>query len=702
MLSFKKLMAFACMILSANVYSQSSVENSFPKEQLFTLGSYYYPEQWDESQWERDLKRMSDMGITFTHFAEFAWAMLEPEEGKFDFSWLDKAVNIAAKYGLKVIMCTPSPTPPVWLSVNYPDILIVNEYGMRVQHGRRQHGSWSSERYRKYVCRIVSLLAERYGNNPTIIGWQIDNEPSHYGAVDFSDNAQEKFRKWLENKYGSIDRLNHTWGNSFWSENYQNFEQIRLPNKQATPDKWANPHAMLDMNRFMSDELASFINMQADILHSKISKDQWVTTNLIPVFNPADPVRMDRLDFTTYTRYLVTGYNSGIGEQGFRLGKPEDIGFSNDQFRNFVGGTYGVMELQPGQVNWGKFNPQPLPGAVRMWVYHVFAGGGKFVCNYRFRQPLRGSEQFHYGMVLTDGITLSPGGEEYVQIINELKMLRKKYDESAVMPDDMSARRTAILFDMNNYWEMEYQKVTFQWSTIDHVHKYYNKLKSLGAPVDVICEDKDFSNYPFLVAPAYQLLDSALVKRWEKYVVNGGHLVLSCRTGLKNRENKLWEAPLGAPILGLCGIQSMYFDHMPDNLWGKITASGDENFEWNNWADVVIPEDGTEVWAEYADQFYKGNACVVHKKIGNGSVTYIGADTDDGKLEKYVLERLYREAGVKTENLPYGIVKEWRDGFYIALNYTSESYDLNLSPDCEVLIGGNVVEPAGVTIWKEK
>lgn len=144
-----------------------------------------------------------------------------------------------------------------------------------------------------------------------------------------------------------------------------------------------------------------------------------------------------------------------------------------------------------------------------------FAGGGKFVCNYRFRQPLRGSEQFHYGMILTDGVSLSPGGKEYVQIAKELKTLRKEYDESAVIPENIAARRAAILFDMNNYWEMEYQKVTFQWSTMNHVHKYYNKLKSLGVPVDVISEEKDFSNYPFLVAPAYQLLDSALVKRWE-------------------------------------------------------------------------------------------------------------------------------------------------------------------------------------------
>ena len=258
----KKSLLVLALLFSLVSFAQSPVDKSFPPEELFALGSYYYPEQWDSSQWERDLKKMSEMGIKFTHFAEFAWAMIEPEEGKYDFEWLDRAVSLADKYGLKVIMCTPTPTPPVWLSKKYPDILIQRDNGISIQHGRRQHASWSSDRYRRYVENIVSCLAMRYGNHPAVIGWQIDNEPGHYGVVDYSENAQAKFRVWLQKKYGTIDKLNDTWGTSFWSETYQNFEQIRLPNQQEVPDK-ANPHAMLDLNRFMADELAGFVNMQA-------------------------------------------------------------------------------------------------------------------------------------------------------------------------------------------------------------------------------------------------------------------------------------------------------------------------------------------------------------------------------------------------------------------------------------------------------
>ncbi|WP_080905788.1 beta-galactosidase [Parabacteroides sp. Marseille-P3160] len=695
----RNLIVVFLLLFSTTVYSQSRVDVSFPKKDLFALGSYYYPEQWDSCQWERDLKKMAEMGITFTHFAEFAWGMMEPEEGKYDFEWLDRAVSLAGKYGLKVIMCTPSPTPPVWLSKNYPDILIQRDNGMKIQHGRRQHASWSSDRYRSYVGNIVSRLAERYGDNPTIIGWQIDNEPGHYGMTDYSENAQHKFRSWLKKKYGTIDELNKTWGNTFWSETYQTFDQIRLPNAQELPEK-PNPHAMLDLNRFMADELAGFVNMQADLLRKHIDKKQWITTNLIPIFNPVDPVRMDHLDFTTYTRYLVTGHKQGIGEQGFRLGIPEDIGFANDQFRNFVGKAYGVMELQPGQVNWGLYNPQPMPGAVRMWVYHVFAGGGKFVCNYRFRQPLRGSEQYHYGMLLPDGVTMSPGGEEYVRIAEELKKLRAAYNPKSRMPEQLASRRIGILFDMSNYWEMEFQKQTDQWSTMTHVNKYYNLLKGFAAPVDVISEKEDFTKYPFLIAPAYQLLDSALVERWTKYVENGGHLILTCRTGQKDRNAKLWEAPLAAPIYHLAGIDKLFYDHMPSNLYGKIGSDGKE-YTWNNWADVMTSLPGTEIWATYSDQFYKGAASVIHRKSGKGTVTYIGADTDDGLLEKEVMRRVYSEAGVKTENLPYGVVKEWRDGFYIVLNYTSDVQQIAIPEKAEILIGNARLEPAGVVVWKE-
>ena len=269
-----------------------------------------------------------------------------------------------------------------------------------MQHGSRQQISWSSPVYRKYVEKMVEAIGKHYANDNRIWGWQLDNEPSHYGQYDYSSAAQESFRNWLKAKYKTIDELNRNWGIAFWSIRYNDFTQVLIPNQKeliAQP----SPHAVLDFRRFSADEANDFLGFQYKILRKYISPDQWITTNLMPEHVDVDPTQITSLDFVTYTKYLVAGYDKGTGLQGFRMGSATSIAFANDLFRT-LNGTTGVMELQPGQVNWGKFNSQPLPGAVRMWIWHAFAGGNKFVCNYRFKQPLTGGEQYHYGIIGTD------------------------------------------------------------------------------------------------------------------------------------------------------------------------------------------------------------------------------------------------------------------------------------------------------------
>ena len=687
--------ALALTMLPQMLKAQNS--NKFFKDKdLMTVGSYYYPEQWPESNWERDIKKMSELGFEFTHFAEFSWAVLEPEEGKYNFEWLDKAVALASKYKVKVVMCTPSPTPPAWLTQKHPEILMVNADGRVMQHGARQQASWSSKIYREYIDKIVTLLGKRYGNNPIIYGWQIDNEPSHYGnEYDFSESAQKSFQQWLKKKYHTIDALNKSWGNAFWSINYNNFEQIRCPNGKELVAQ-PNPHAVLDFKRFTADEAADFVLVQKDILKKYVKPEQWITTNLMPTYPAVDPLRMKGLDVHSYTKYLVAGYDKGHGEQGFRMGATNSIGFSNDLFRS-INGLTGVMELQPGQVNWGLFNPQTMPGSVRMWMYHVMAGGNKFVCNYRFRQPLSGGEQYHYGIMKTDGITVSRSGDEYIKVINELKDLRKAYKPEPV-PAIVTKRKAAILYSVDSRWEMDNQPQTNQWSYMEHVNRYYDGLKSLGAPTDVIDETKDFSSYPFLIVPAFQLLDYKLVDRWKGYVNNGGHLILTSRTAQKDREGRLWEASFQHPILDLVGAKEIYYDHLPASLKGNVSFNGG-TYNWNNWGDVIEPSTA-ETWAKYEDQFYKGKASVVHRKLGKGTITYLGTDTDDGKLEKDVLQKVYQLAGVETLSLPQGVLVEYRDGFWYGLNYSSQNYEIPVPSNAKVIVGQKMLKPAEVVIWK--
>lgn len=692
------LLLISVLFLNTQALLAQSAGNYFPKQNMMTIGTYYYPEHWPREQWATDIRKMAEVGFEFTHFGEFAWTFIEPEEGRFDFKWLDEAVELAHRNGLKVIMCTSTPTPPAWLVEKHPEILMVNAEGRTMQHGSRQHISWSSPVYRQYVAKMVEAIAKHYGNDQRIWGWQLDNEPSHYGQYDYSPAAQESFRRWLQAKYKTIDQLNQSWGTAFWSIRYSNFNQIRIPNQKeliAQP----SPHAVLDFKRFSAEEANDFLAFQYKILRRYIAPDQWITTNLMPEHVEVDPTKINSLDFVTYTKYLVAGYDKGTGPQGFRMGSATSIAFANDLFRSFNGVT-GVMELQPGQVNWGKFNPQPLPGAVRMWIWHAFAGGNKLVCNYRFDRPVTGGEQYHYAIMNADKTTISTSGLEYIRVINELKDLRRQYDPNALVPVRYQKRQAAVLYNPDNRWEMDNQPQTNQWDFMAHLKRYYGGLKSLGAPVDVITEEKDFSKYPVLVAPAYQLLDAQLVERWKQYAQNGGHLLLSSRTGQKDRDGKLWEMKWAQPVYDLIGAQIPFYDLLPDSVMGTIKA-GAQNFTWNNWADILEPLSGTEVWATYSNQFYAGKAAVTHRKLGKGTVTFVGPDSDDGALEKAMLTKVYQRAGIATDNLPEGVLLDWRDGFWVGVNYSGQSYNVPLPSNAKILIGSNVLKPADVVIWKE-
>lgn len=687
----KRLLAMVCgCLFCGGIFAQHTWFND---KDLTLTGAYYYPEHWEESQWERDLKQMHELGFEFTHFAEFAWAQLEPQEGVYDFSWLDRAVALAAKYDLKVVMCTSTATPPVWLSRKYPEILLKSEDGTVQDHGARQHASFASPVYRKLAYRMIEELARHYGNDSRIIGWQLDNEPAV--QFDYNQAAEEAFREFLKKKYHyNIQELNAAWGTAFWSEVYSRFEEITLP---KTAQMFMNHHQILDYRRFAAKQTNDFLNEQCRLI-KKYAKNQWVTTNYIPDYDKGHIGGSKDLDFVSYTRYMVYGDNEGIGRRGYRVGNPLRIAMANDFFRP-VNGTYGVMELQPGQVNWGSINPQPLPGAVRLWLWSVFAGGSDFICTYRYRQPLYGTEQYHYGIVGTDGVTVTPGGREYEQFMKEIRSLRKDYRPKEDKPETYLKRKTAILWNPENYWSIDRQKQNATWNTFAHVDKYYRTLKSYAAPVDFISEEKDFSQYPVMIVPAYQLADKELVARWKKYVEEGGNLVLTCRTAQKDRFGRLPETPFGSMIDELTGNHIEFYDLLLSQDPGQVKMDG-KVYTWNTWGEILQPGTSNEVWATYTNEFYEGKPAVTFRKLGKGSVTYIGVDSSDGALERQVLDKLYSRLQIEVMNLPYGVTMEYRNGLGIVLNYSDQPYQFALPQGAKVLIGTPNIATAGVLVFK--
>ncbi|MHA4806853.1 beta-galactosidase [Flavitalea flava] len=685
-------------IMLATTAGAQPANRFFPEKDLVTTGIYYYPEHWNENQWERDIARIAEMGFSFVHLAEFAWYKMEPVEGKFDFAWLDKVIALCAKYKLKVLMCTPSATTPAWMRADYPETFIMDGHYIRAEHGTRGLGAIVNPAYRRFVEKIVTEMAKRYGRDANIFGWQLDNEPD--AKPDYSPPSQEAFRQWLKNKYKTIDTLNAAWGAAFWSQWYNNFDQVIIPNINLVGWWGNNPHALLDFKRYSADAQAEFLDFEAGVLRRFVSQDQFVTTNYTAVSTGADPRRTRNLDFATYTAY-PNGGTDNLGDQGFRLGNGKVILFASEYYKS-VGGASGVMEIQPGPVNWGSYNPLLLPGTVRMWLYHSFAAGGRLACSYRFRQINYSAEQYHAGVIKTDGVTPSPGGEEYTRFMKEIKVLRDQYKPGVKMAEKLAARSTAILWDLENFWSIDRQKQTRQWDPWNYPIKFLEITKSLGAPVDIVSPDADLSKYKFLIVPAYEMADSGLVKKWNDYAAGGGHLIITCRTATKDKSGHFWESGWAAPLSGLIGAHVLATDMLPGSgsVRGDILM-GSSHYAWNSWADLLVPDKNTQVLATYDNQFYKGRAAVVKRKVGKGTVTYIGVDGDGSDLEKKLLRDAYVEAGATTDDYPPGVYVYWRDGFYIAVNYSSGDYEVPVPATAGILIGQKILKPAGVLVWRE-
>ncbi|WP_461631215.1 beta-galactosidase [Labilibaculum euxinus] len=670
-----------------------SAQDFFPKKDLMSVGVYYYPEQWSEDQWERDIENIAGHGFEFIHMSEFAWAQMEPSEGKYDFTWLDKVIELADKNKLKVILGTPTPCPPVWLGIKYPEIYIQDGNYQSKEHGTRANMSLSNPIVLEYTQKIVDEMAKHYAHNKAVMGWQIDNEPE--AKEDYSPSAQLAFREWLQNEYADITELNKAWGTAFWSQLYSAFDEVRIHNAQNVGWWGANPIALLDFKRFTADTQASFLDFQAEELRKYIDESQFITTNYVAKGSQTDPKRSKKLDFASFTAYPNYGSNN-LGDLGFRLGDHTVLMYANDYYKS-VNGIAGVMELQPGQVNWANYNSLLQPGTVRMWLWHCFAGGSSFACTYRYRQVLYGAEQYHNGVVRTDGVTLSQGGEEYVQVIKEMNELRKKYSKNTQMPEAVQKRKTAIMWSFDNLWNLERQKQTNQWNTWKHMQRYQQILHSFGAPVSFISEEDDFDDYEFIIVPAYEMVDEALVQKWKKFVSKGGKLIVSPRTGAKDKNAHLWENNLSGIMNELIGGKIYSFDMLPSGKQGNILMDG-KNYKWSSWGDLITPEDKTEVVASYTDQFYKGTACILKNEIGKGQVWYIGTESVDGDLERNLLKNIYQQNNVGVENYPEGVFVQYRDGFMVAVNYSSDEYILNYNGD--YLIGDKVLKPADVAVWR--
>ncbi len=370
-----------------------------------TLGTCYYPEHWPEEIWEADARRMAETGLTWIRIGEFAWSRLEPRPGDLHFEWLDRAIETLGRAGLKVVLGTPTATPPRWVVDKHPDMVAVDANGNPRKFGSRRHYCFSHEGFRQESDRIVKLVAERYGNNPHVAAWQTDNEYGcHDTILSYSEVARKAFRVWLKQRYGSIEALNRAWGNVFWSMEYLSFDEIDLPNLTVTEP---NPSHTLAFRRFSSDQVVTFNKRQVDIIRAHSSAP--ISHNYMGRVTDFDHFKVgDDLEIATWDSYPLGFLEDRVGaddahQRAFmRQGDPDFQAFHHDLYRAVGKGRWWVMEQQPGPVNWAPHNPAPLPGMMRLWAWEAYAHGAEAVCYFRWRQAPFAQEQMHACMLRPD------------------------------------------------------------------------------------------------------------------------------------------------------------------------------------------------------------------------------------------------------------------------------------------------------------
>jgi beta-galactosidase len=656
------------------------------------LGVDYYPEQWSEERWAIDARLMREAGLSVVRIGEFAWAKMEPNEGVFDWEWLDRAIEILAGEELYVILCTPTAAPPAWLSYTYPDTLPVNAQGQRFHTGSRRHYCVNSTIFRSATQRIVNAMAQRYGQHPAIIGWQLDNEfGCHNTTRCYCENCRTAFRNWLVKRYGSLDNLNAAWGTIFWSQTYTDWAQIDLPNLTvAIP----NPSHVLDYDRFASDSYLAYEQLQIDLLRSTIQSFQWVTTNvMLDMFDIDYHALAKPLTFVSWDSY-PTGHRERVaphlylpGETpvqfAYDLGDPLVTGFGHDLVRGLKQAPFWIMEQQPGQINWADYNPGLRPGAPRLWVWHAAASGADAVVFFRWRAGIFAQEQFHAGLLHHDS---SPdlGYHEVVALDSELANLQS-FTQSPYQA------QAALLMTYPDLWALELQPHNQLFSLQRHLFVYYRAFQRLGIQVDIVSPDASLGGYRLLVAPTLFLSDELQAHTLDLYVQQGGTLLMGVRSGFKTLSNQVTDQPLPGVFRHLVGAMVTDWHSLPPgvtyDLQTDIPGLGGAA---SLWAETLYPDLLAQPWegiaaalASYTSGPFAGRPALTERLVGDGRVLYMGWFPSLDQAQA-LLAYLAGKTGIeRIGEIPDGMVAIRRGEKTALFNFTEE--------DLALLIQGQAV-----------
>ncbi|MCR5201647.1 MAG: beta-galactosidase [Lachnospiraceae bacterium] len=607
---------------------------------MIKIGLDYYPEQWDEDFLPKDVEHMKKSGVKIVRLGEFAWSRIEKKEGEFDFGWLDRAVEEFGKAGIEVMLSVPTNTPPRWLFRKHPEIIKVGRGGGREQIGIRGHRCLNSQVLMEYADKITKQIVERYNASENVIGYQIDNEIEANWCG--CETCNKLFREYLQGKYKDIDELNDIYGNQVWSGDFVDFEDVTTP--PAYQNAWLNPAYMMDYARFAAKSATDYCEKIAELIRKYSTKEVLVTTNTwFPEHLPDYYKLYKNLDFVGYDNYPTTDV-SNMASHAFHL----------DLMRGIKQDSFWIMEgLSGAPGSWGPMGETPMPGMIKGYALQAIAHGADTVLNFRYRTAKKGAEMFWNGLIGHDNV-IGRRYEEFTDLIDCIKTF-----EHLGISDSKVVSEAAILYNVEDEMAFKLQHQSDGMYYLKSHMAWHRAFTRFGVGVDVVNGREDFmkkgKNYKILVAPCLYIYDEVTEKLLHEFVENGGTLILTPRSGVKDKHNNCLMKELPSWVRDLAGVKVKECDSIGnkqqkvlllDEMWRKhlsdINISKPTDFDYivsTQWCDILEVETA-ETLAVYASKFYDGEPAVTVNSYGNGRVFYVGTYFDDVGYESLLMSVL--------------------------------------------------------------
>ena len=648
------------------------------------LGVDYYPEQWDISLMEADLNNICDLGCNAIRIAEFGWHIMEKREGEYDFSFFDHVIERAKARGLRIIMGTPTATIPAWLAKKHPDILSEFEDGTKRTFGGRHVYCFNSPEMYAYSEKIVRAMAEHYKDEKAIAAWQIDNELGHEGSdICYCAHCRDAFRKYLRDKFeGDIDRLNETYGTVFWSQEYNDFDEIPLPSATITTH---NPALRLDWERFRSESIVKFADFQTALL-KEIIPDVQVMHDFPGggLGKHVDYSSVSRnLSFVAYNNYPVWG---GQREPL----QPSEIAFGLDYIRGLKQKNFWITEAIMGAQGHDVTGFTPRPNQAKLWAYQGMARGCESLFFFRYRGASKGAEQFCYGILDTDNVKR----RKYYEVQSFFADIRK-YASALETP---VKSEVAIVYDYDSLAAFRIQRQSFLLDCETEMKKFHKTFYDINVPVDVIPADSDFSGYKVLILPQMIIARPEFQKRIVKFAEEGGTVVLTFRDFVKDTDNNLvFGKRIPLDFDDFTGVYVVETESLQEGQ--EFPVAGEGEFACTEGSGGIFRDmlvaDGAEVLFRYNDVFYKEFAAVTRKQQKKGSVYYIGCGLDEALL-KQIMRKIAADQEIVFEHATAGVEVVYRgsgkEKIRMIMNhnpYEVQNSDITLAPfECRIIPEG--------------